>query len=134
MPSKKSHLQLYADECFPVASVTYLKSLGYSIIHAYDLKFIKKSDRFHLQQSKKLKRVLITLDRDFIFYEQAALINHQGIIVISVGSVTPITVNKICEKFLKTIGNPDLKESLTTVTNDKVTKQKDQKIIYEKTY
>lgn len=75
MSSKKSHIQLYADECFPVPSVTYLKSLGYSIIHAYDKNFIQKADTFHLTTSKKLQRVLITLDRDFIFYDKAKFRN-----------------------------------------------------------
>lgn len=54
MPSKKSRLQLYADECFPVTSVTYLKSLGYSIIHAYDRKLIGKSDQGKIVNEKAL--------------------------------------------------------------------------------
>src|SRR5882672_3623133 len=132
MPSKKSHLQLYADECFPIPSVTYLKSLGYSIIHAYDLKYVKKPDRLHLKKSRSLNRVLITIDRDFIYYEQAALTDHPGVIVISAGSPTPTVVNSICKKLLKSVGETYVKESIITVTQDKITRMKNQKNISEK--
>lgn len=133
MPSKKSHLKLYADECFPIPSVTYLKSLGFSIIHAYDLKLVKKSDRLHLKTSRKLNRVLITLDRDFIYYEQASLIEHPGVIVISVGSTTTVSVNKVCKKLLKTIGDDYVKASLVRVTNTKIIKKKKDKV-HEQNY
>ena len=98
MPSKKPKLQLYADECFPVPSATYLKSLGYSIIHAYDKNFIQKTDHFHLLTSKKLNRVLITLDRDFNSYEKADLKGYPGVIIISAGSTTPLHIIKVCRK------------------------------------
>lgn len=132
MPSKKSHLQLYADECFPVPSVTYLKSLGFSIIHAYDLKYIQKPDRLHLKKSRSLNRILITIDRDFIYYEQVALTDHPGVIVISAGSPTTTAINSICRKLLQSIGETFVKESLVKVTTKKIIKLKNQKIVSEK--
>jgi len=57
MPSKKSQIKLYADECFPVTSATFLRSLGYSIVHAFDLKLLQKSDLRHLKEGKKLKKL-----------------------------------------------------------------------------
>lgn len=127
MPSKKLHIQLYADECFPLTSVTYLKSLGYSIIHAYDKKQINKKDQAHLAVSKKLKRTLITLDRDFIYYKEANLTKHPGVIVISVSSTTPITVNKVCVKLLKELGKDTIANSLLKVTTNKIIKLKEGK-------
>ena len=53
MPSKKSHIRQYADECFPVPSTTFLKALGYSVIHAYDKNLVQKDDRVHLSEAKK---------------------------------------------------------------------------------
>jgi len=132
MPSKKSHIPLYADECFPVPVTTYLKSLGYSIIHAYDQNFIQKSDYFHLSKSKKLKRILITLDRDFLYYNQVNLDSHPGVIVISSGSATPPHINKICEKLLKNITKNFIKNSLIKATINKITKLKQGVVVSEK--
>lgn len=132
MPSKKVKLQLYADECFPVPAVTYLKSLGYSIIHAYDKNFIQKSDLFHLLTSKKLGRVLITLDRDFNSYETADLKSYPGVIIISAGSTTPLHIIKVCRKILGFVSHDLTKESLIKVTIDKLIKIKKGETVYEK--
>lgn len=125
MPSKKPRMQLYADECFPVTTVTYLKSLGISIVHAYEKNFIEKSDRFHLEASKKLKRLLITLDRDFNEYEQAVLKGCPGVIIISVGSATPPHVNLVAQKVIKQISAEFARESLIKVTMSKIIKIKE---------
>lgn len=132
MPSKKSRLQFYADECFPMPSVTYLRSLDYSIIHAFDKNYIQKSDHFHLLASKRLNRILITLDRDFILYEQTFLRDYPGVIVISVGSATPLSINKVCRKLVKNISRDLVKDSLIKITIDKLIKIKGGKVIVEK--
>jgi predicted nuclease of predicted toxin-antitoxin system len=132
MPSKKSRMQFYADECFPVTSVMELKSLGYSIVHAFDRKLIHKPDLIHLKESKKLKRALITLDRDFIYYEQVRLNEHPGVIVVSAGSATPKNINKICKKLLATINSNFIKNSLIKVTLSKIIKMKEGKIVSER--
>ena len=132
MRSKKPKLPLYADECFPVPAVTYLKSLGYSIIHAYDKNFIQKSDHFHLLNSKKLDRVLISLDRDFNSYETTDLKGYPGVIIISVGSTTPLHIIKVCRKILRFISHDLVKESLVKVTIDRLVKIKKGEIVYEK--
>lgn len=132
MPSKKSRIQLYADECFPVTVVMELKSFGYSIIHAYDRKLIRKSDLLHFKESKKLKRILITLDRDFIYYEQVNLNEHPGVIVISAGSATPKNINKVCKKLLNIISSDSVKNSLLKVTSSKIIKIKEGRIVSER--
>ena len=124
MPSNKSKLRLYADECFPFPSVTKLKSKGISIIHAHDIKNTGISDRQHLKISKRLNRVLITLDRDFLGYSPESLTDHPGVIVISAGTAVSVEIDKICEKMINRI-NPDfIKESLIVVTKVKITKKK----------
>lgn len=125
MPSKKSQLQLYADECFPVPSATYLRSLGISLLYAYDKNYVQKTDRFHLEQSKKLKRVLLTLDRDFNEYENTSLKGYPGVIIISTGSTIPINVNRISQKMLKTLNPSFVKEALIKVTTSKIIKIKE---------
>lgn len=134
MPSRKSDIQLYADECFPVPSSIYLKSLGYSVVHAYDKKLVGKNDRTHLAESKKLNRVLISLDRDFLYYNEVNLNTHPGVIVISVGSTTPANVNKVCKKLLRKINQDFTGDSLIKVTVDKIIKLKLGKIVLEKRF
>lgn len=134
MPSKKSQIKLYADECFPVTSVTFFRSLGYSIIHAFDLKLLRKSDLTHLKESKKLKRILITLDRDFLYYTEANLSSHPGVIVISLGTMTPDNVNKLCKKLLKHLSSDITKDSIIRCTNNKFIKEKNGKIVFEKKF
>jgi len=134
MPSKKSRIKLYADECFPVPSATFLKASGYSVIHAYDKNLVQKDDRIHLLEAKKLNRVLITLDRDFLYYNEVNLNNHLGVIVISVGTAVPENVNKVCKKLLKNISEDFAKSSLIKVTIDKVIKIKGGRTILEKDY
>lgn len=133
MPSKKPKIQLYADECFPVPVATYLKSLGYSILHAYERNYVHKSDRFHLAEAKKLNRILITLDRDFIYYEQVTLNKHPGVIVLSVGSMAPAHIMQACTKILKNIRGDFTKESFVKVTIDKITKTKNGLVVFDKT-
>ena len=132
MPSKKSDIQFYADECFPIPVVTEFRSIGLSITHAYDLKIVRRSDLTHLRTSRKLKRVLITLDRDFLYYRQAKITDHQGIIVIAHTSTAPKSILEVCMRMLKHITKSYVKGSIVTVTRSKITKEKKGKIISEK--
>ena len=127
MPSKKIRLKLYADENFPLGSVRFLKSLGVSIIHAYSLKHIQKSDLFHLRFSKSSVRILITRDRDFK-YNWTTLRDHPGVILISPGSQTSDAVNQVCNKAFKKLTSNFVAESLVRVTIDKITRNKNNKI------
>ena len=124
MPSKKSRIKFYADECFPLTSSTYLRSRGISITHAFDLNFVRKSDRLHLEKSRKLSRVLITLDRDFLSYGKQNLVGHPGVVVISVGSATAPNVNKVLDKTLKSLTEDYVKNSLIKITVTKIIKIK----------
>ena len=119
MPSKKIRVRFYADECFPVPSVTFLKSLGVSIIHAYDLKLTGESDNFHLKQAKKLTRVLISIDRDFIGYKGAVLSGHPGVVLIS-GQTTVPSINKICQKQFPKLPH-SIKGKLALITDSTLT-------------
>ncbi len=127
MPSKKIRLRLYADENFPVTSAKYLKSLGVSIIHAYDRGNVQKSDLFHLKESKTLGRILITLDRDFN-YNWTTLKNHPGVILVRSGSQTSTAINAICQKAFKKLTPNFVSQSLVRITNDKILRNKNDVI------
>lgn len=121
MPSKPD-LQLYADECFPLTTVVYLRSLGFSIKHASEFNFLGKSDLQHLKNAQRHEKTLITLDRDFLGYTQSRVSNTCGVIIIQAGAIAPKHVNLICRKQLKRLTKHSIKNSLTLVTIDKITK------------
>ena len=127
MPSRKIRLQLYADENFPVTSVKYLKSLGVSIVHAYAMGNVRKSDLFHLKASKTLGRILITLDRDFN-YNWTTLQNHPGVILVRSGSQTSAAINAICQKAFKKLTPHFVSQSLVRITTDKIWRNKNKVI------
>lgn len=101
-------------------------------MHAFDRGLVRKSDITHLRMSKKLNRALITLDRDFLYYEKINLKEHPGVIVISVGTATPPHVNKVSEKLLKAINEDFVKNALIKVTVNKIIKSKEGKMVTEK--
>lgn len=124
MPSKKIRLRLYADENFPISSVTYLKSLGISIVHAYDLKLINTSDKKHIATATKLKRTIITLDRDFLYYSDIPLHSSFGAIIIATGNATPLHINTVCKKALPNISPSWVKGAYIQITVSKITRRK----------
>ena len=124
MPSRKPRIHLYADENIPIPTVIYLKSRGISVIHAYDKNFISKSDLFHLKQSKNLNRVLLSLDKDFKKFKGVRLNDHPGVILISVGNVTPNHINNVLDKILANVTEGYIKESLVKATIDKIIREK----------
>ncbi len=131
MPSKKPRIQLYADECIPIPSITYLKQHGISIIHAYDIDFIGVSDSKHLKKSRQIKRVLLSLDKDFKKFEEASLVNHPGVILLATTDITANHINKILIKALPHITQTYAKESLMRVSVNKIIREKDG-VIFEK--
>ena len=120
MSSKKIRLRLYADENFPVPSCTFLRSLGVSILHSYDLGFANKSDKFHIKKAKELQRTIITIDRDFLYYSDISAKNSPGVIVISTGNSIPIHINKICFKYLVRVKPNQVKGSYIKISQNNI--------------
>lgn len=128
MSSKKIKLRLYADENFPVPSCTYLRSLGISIVHAYDFGYTNKSDKFHIKKAKEFQRTVITIDRDFLYYSELTTNNSFGAIIISTGNSTPIHINDICHKMLVRITPNLVKSSFIKITLTKIHRVKNGNI------
>lgn len=125
---RKSTSRLYyADECVPVASITYLRSRGFSIIHAYEKNYIRKKDLEQIKFSKKLNRILIALDKDFWQKRKFNLSDHPGVIVLKTTSSTPSAVSKIAEKILKRVNKIKLKGSILYVSADKIRRWQNKK-------
>lgn len=117
---KSSSCLYYADECIPVVSITYLRSKGFSIIHASEKGYIGITDSEQLKISKKLNRVLVALDKDFWQKKEFNLSGHPGIIVLKTTSSTPPMVNKVAEKVLRRVGRIKLKESILYASKDRI--------------
>lgn len=129
MPSKKPRIRIYADENIPIPTVTHLRGKGISIQHAYDINFINKSDNSHFKKSQSLKRILLSLDKDFTKFEGAPLKNHPGVILITTGNNTPRHINRILDKILKHITPEFIKHTLVRATIDKLIREKDEKLL-----
>ena len=127
MPSKKIRLKLYADENFPLTSVKFLKSLGVSVVHAYSLGNIRKSDLYHLKICKMMSRTLITLDRDFN-YNWTTLKNHPGVILVRSGNLTPVSIDMVCQKAFNKLTPHFVSESLVRITAVKIWRNKNKRI------
>ena len=61
-----------------------------------------------------------------------SLEGHPGVIVISSGSATSPSINKICNKLFKSINDEFVKNSLIKVSIDKLTKLRNGGVITEK--
>lgn len=127
MPTKVCKTHFYADECIPLPVVTSLKISGINIIHVYDKDFVSKSDDFHFKQSKKLERVLITLDKDYYKYTKFQLNNHPGILLLHVGTVTPKSIERLLRKILKYLTPNFMNESRVVGSMSSLKKEKNQK-------
>jgi predicted nuclease of predicted toxin-antitoxin system len=123
---------LYADENIAIPTVTYLKSKGVSIVHAYSIGFINKKDELHFKKSKSLNRILLSLDKDFRKFKGALMDDHPGIILVTSGSSTFEHINEILDKGLKKISSDYVRRSIIRVTMDKIVKEKDGKVVNEK--
>jgi len=121
---KLSSRLYYADECLPVTSITYLRSKGFSIIHAYEKRYTGKKDLEQLKISKRLNRILVALDKDFWQGRKFNLSGHPGVIVLKTTSPTPLTVNEVAEKVLRRAGRIKLKESILYASKDKIRRWK----------
>ena len=124
MSSRKSRLRLYADENIPIPCVTYLKAKGIAIKHAFDFNLVAKPDKEHLQKSKNLNRVLISLDRDMNKFKGIVLHDHPGVILLSSGNITPPHLNLLLNKVIKHISPFFAKSSLIRITVDMLTQEK----------
>lgn len=128
MPTKLVKTHFYADECVPIQVISSLRRDGINILHVFEKDFIRKSDNFHFHQSKKLNRVLITLDNDFNRYNSFHLLNHPGIVLLKVGNVIPKNIERVLRKTLKYLTPDFMRESRVIASVRCLKKEKNQKV------
>lgn len=94
-------MRFYLDENVPSGTVQYLER-KHSLHHiAFDDPFRGREDKFHHQQAKREKRILITLDEGFADRE-FSVNRHPGILILQVGKRRDYRmVNAILDKVLQ---------------------------------
>lgn len=129
MPSKNHRIPFYADECIPLPSVSFLRKRGVRISHAYEEGLIQQDDfSVHLKHSKKLGKVLLSLDKDFRKLDGTNLSSHPGVILITVGTAVSENINRVLAKVLENITEDYVKNSLIRITISKITRVKKDKV------
>lgn len=113
------------DENFPPGCIQ--KLAHFDVKHAVlDYDFSGREDKFHFEFSKKEKRILVTLDRDYENDRDFPLQDTFGTIIISTPSpITPEKINKVLtklRKLLRRIGFDNLKGAKIFATQKSWTK------------
>jgi predicted nuclease of predicted toxin-antitoxin system len=58
--------RFYADEDVEEDLISYIREKGYKVFSVRELGFQSRDDRFHLQEARRRKCVLLTRDQDFL--------------------------------------------------------------------
>ncbi len=78
-------MRFYADADVPAQVVAYLRQRGHKCITAAEMGFERRDDAFHYAYAKRQRRILLTLDKDFLNLRKYPLQRHPGIIVVEPG-------------------------------------------------
>ncbi len=80
--------RFYADENFPAQATAILKEMRADVVTVQQLKRSGNPDENHLAQAKRLGRILVTCDRDYLDEKRHPLIHCPALIVFDFGSGT----------------------------------------------
>jgi predicted nuclease of predicted toxin-antitoxin system len=83
---RKKKLRLYADHNFPKGVVETLRGMGADVVTAEESGTARHPDENHVAAAKRLGRVLLTCDRDFLNERLHPLIHCPAIVVFDFGS------------------------------------------------
>lgn len=81
---KSGKIKLYADENIEDYIINYLKSRGINIVSAKGKGYSGRSDKFQFQQAYKLKRFLLTIDKDFLKHSKFPFKQMRGLILLNI--------------------------------------------------
>lgn len=91
LPSPKRKIRAYFDADIPASIAERVrKTLGWDVLSVQEDPGLKRrDDTFHYEHSRKLKRLLFTLDRDFLDDKKHALRESPGVFVIGAQQSDP---------------------------------------------
>jgi predicted nuclease of predicted toxin-antitoxin system len=86
---RKAKPRFYADENFPPLATEVLRRLGANVVTVQDCRKRGHPDENVISETRKLGRVLITLDRDFLDERRYPIIQCPVIVVCDFGAGSP---------------------------------------------
>jgi hypothetical protein len=85
---RRAKPRFYADENFPPRATSILRGMGADVLTVQEARTRGHPDENHMAQARKLGRVLITCDRDYLNERRFPLIHCSVIVVCDFGSKT----------------------------------------------
>jgi len=85
---KKTKPRFYADENFPERAIEVLRGWNFDVLTAIDADKKGHPDENHLAEARRLGRVLLTCDRDYLNERRFPLIHCSALVVFDFGSGT----------------------------------------------
>jgi hypothetical protein len=82
---RKSKPRFYADENFPVRATAILREYNANVLTVQDARRTGHPDENHAGESLRLRRILITCDRDYLDERRFPLINCPALVVCDFG-------------------------------------------------
>jgi predicted nuclease of predicted toxin-antitoxin system len=117
---RRAKPRFYADEDFPPKAIKLLRQLGANVVTARDVHRHGQPDENHIAEALRLRRILITCDRDYLNDRRFPLIHCPAIIVFDFGSGTsndirrafaclggPFTAPQFFDKWVKIFARRD---------------------------
>jgi predicted nuclease of predicted toxin-antitoxin system len=89
---RKAKARFYADENFPAPATAILRTRKLDVLTAQDVRKAGQPDENHASEARRLKRVLITCDRDYLDERRFQLIHCPTIAVRDFGKCSMIEI------------------------------------------
>ena len=112
--------RFYCDHNVEPAIVEVLRHLNYDVESARDIAAEQQPDEFHYRRAFKSKRILITLDKDFLDNVRFPLSQTRGVIILNIDTADTGKIARALEVVDVILGGiaPTLKESKVVVNSD----------------
>lgn len=123
MSPRPNKFRFYLDENFPAPARKFLKSKGHNVAQVIDLEEIRsKSDFAQVEIAVKNKRILVTLDKDFMADESMGNLIKQSCGVLLIRSADPNSdkVISILKKILRSSHLNNLTGKICIASIDKI--------------
>lgn len=89
--------RFYADHNLDRAFIEILRHLGWTVETAAEIGAASQPDAWHFRRAFKTKRVLLTMDKDFLDHEQYPFSQTRGILIFNVASSSPGEIARALE-------------------------------------
>jgi predicted nuclease of predicted toxin-antitoxin system len=89
--------RFYADHNLDSVFIRMLRQLGWTVETAAEVGAAWQSDAWHFRRAFKTKRVLLTMDKDFLDHERYPFSQTRGILIFNINSSSPGEIARALE-------------------------------------